>query len=51
MVKRYGGVPLVLKVQDMNEGDKLFVSRNKEDEVYDFIIKECDDITKILPES
>lgn len=51
MVKRYGGVPLVLSVQDINDGDKLFVSRNKEDEVYDFIIKECDDIAKILPES
>ena len=36
MVKRYGGVPLVLSVQDINDGDKLFVSRNKEDEVYDF---------------
>lgn len=50
MVKRYGGVPLVTRAQSINEGEALFVSRNTEEEVYDFIIKECDEVSKILPD-
>jgi hypothetical protein len=50
MVKRYGGVPLITKVQDY-DGDisKLYVARNTEKEIYDFIKSECDDIVNILP--
>lgn len=45
MVKRYGGVPLVLKSQSIDTPiEELMVPRNKEVEVYDFIIKECDEI-------
>ncbi len=51
MVKRYGGVPLITVPQtpDMPEED-LFPKRNKEQEVYDFIISECDTIANDLPE-
>jgi len=51
MVKRYGGVPIVLKPQNITDGDALFVPRNKEKEVYDLIGKECDTISAVLPES
>lgn len=50
MVKRYGGVPLITRAQSINEGEDLFVPRNTEGEVYDFIIRECDEISKTLPE-
>ncbi|MBD8487777.1 RagB/SusD family nutrient uptake outer membrane protein [Echinicola sp. CAU 1574] len=43
MVKRYGGVPLITKVQDVNDPEEeLYPSRNTEQEVYDFIISELD---------
>lgn len=51
MVKRYGGVPIILVPQNINDGDALFVPRNKEKEVYELIRKECDTISAILPES
>jgi hypothetical protein len=45
MVKRYGGIPLITTAQAINESpDQLFVPRNKEVEVYDFIINEMDAI-------
>lgn len=50
MVKRYGGVPLITEAQDIDlPEEKLFVSRNSEKEVYDFIADECDMISEILP--
>jgi hypothetical protein len=51
MVKRYGGVPLIKDVQDVNAGDALFVPRNTEKEVYDFIAAECDASASLLQES
>ncbi|MEZ5041634.1 MAG: RagB/SusD family nutrient uptake outer membrane protein [Saprospiraceae bacterium] len=52
MVKRYGGVPILTKAQSIDTPkEELFVSRNSEKEVYDFIIAEMDDLSKILPES
>lgn len=52
MVRRYGGVPLVLIVLSPDApDDSLFVPRNTEKEVYDFIASELDDIATILPES
>lgn len=52
MVIRYGGVPILTTVQDINTpSDQLFVSRNSEKEVYDFIISEMDVLAVILPES
>lgn len=51
MVKRYGGVPILTIPQSLDTpGDELFVPRNSEQEVYDFIAKECDEIADILPE-
>jgi hypothetical protein len=51
LVKRYGGVPLVTEAQTYDAGnvDDLMVSRNKEVEIYDFIIAECNDIAPKLP--
>lgn len=52
MVKRYGGVPIISKAQEYTGDVKaLYIARNKESEVYDFIKTECDDIVKILPET
>jgi len=51
MVKKYGGIPLITKPQKIEDGEANFVPRNKEQEVYDFIGKECDEIAQILPES
>ena len=51
MVKRYGGVPLITKVQQLSDPhDELYPKRNKEAEVYDFIIAEIDAIANDLPE-
>ncbi|RYE19613.1 MAG: RagB/SusD family nutrient uptake outer membrane protein, partial [Sphingobacteriales bacterium] len=49
MVERYGGVPLITTAQAINEPiEQLFVGRNKEEEVYDFIISEMDAIVSDL---
>lgn len=52
LVKRLGGVPLITEVQEY-DGDltALQVPRNKEDEVWDFIRTEMDDIVDDLPET
>lgn len=52
MVKRYGGVPLVTKVQRLEGVDveTLRLPRNKEYEIYDFIKAECQAIESLLPE-
>lgn len=51
LVKRYGGVPLIEVPQeyDPNNLEALFVTRNKEAEIYDFIINECRDAAQSLP--
>lgn len=52
MVKRYGGVPIIDKPQPIDAPEEeLFVSRNKEIEVYDFILNELDAIVDDLPPS
>lgn len=54
MVKRYGGVPLLTKALKLDDPDELLYSaRNKEDDIYQFIINELNDIidNKMLPES
>lgn len=49
MVKRYGGVPLIIEAQEINISDEeMFPKRNSEKEIYDFIIKELEEITPIL---
>ena len=50
MVKRYGGVPLIQKAQlTTDPQSELFAPRNSEKEVYDFIIREIDEIIGDLP--
>lgn len=50
LVKRYGGVPLITKLQKIDDPqEELAPARNKEAEIYDFIISELDEIKDILP--
>ncbi|MEX0273415.1 MAG: RagB/SusD family nutrient uptake outer membrane protein [Flavobacteriaceae bacterium] len=50
MVKRYGGVPILTKPQAFDTPqEELLVSRNSEQEVYDFVISELDAIVEQLP--
>ena len=54
MVKRMGGVPLILEPLTYNfSGDPSYLRmpRAKESEVYDFILKEADEIKTQLPSS
>ena len=52
MVKRYGGVPLITRSQQLNDPDEeLYRSRDKEEVVYDFILSELDAIVDVLPET
>ena len=50
LVKRYGGVPLIDEPQqyDPNNLEALMVPRNKEVEIYDFIVKECQEADIII---
>lgn len=49
MVKRYGGVPLITKAQETTASEEeLFPKRNSEQEIYDFIIGELQDINETL---
>jgi hypothetical protein len=50
MVKRYGGVPIIKEVQDINaDSTVLYPKRNSEQECYDFIISECQQAAEELP--
>ncbi len=52
MVKRYGGVPLITKAQNMDDSkETLYPARNTEQEIYDFINSEMDAIASDLPET
>ena len=46
LLKFYGGIPIVTKVLELNE---TIPSRNTEEEVYDFIMTECDKAAAKLP--
>lgn len=51
LVKRYGGVPLITKTQKVDDPkEELYPMRDKEKEIYDFIISECDLCFSDLPE-
>ena len=51
LVKRYGGVPLITKLQNLDDAkEDLYPARNKEQEIYDFIISELEEIKNILPD-
>ncbi len=49
MVKRYGGVPLITKPQELT--DDLLVKRNSTKECFDFIIDELEACGPLLPDS
>lgn len=52
MVKRMGGVPIITEpLQYDYSGDVTYLQkpRNKESEVYDFILQECEEIKSMLP--
>lgn len=47
MVRLYGGIPIIDKAQSLS--DDIYVSRNKTSECIDFIIKDLDEATSVLP--
>lgn len=49
MVKRVGGIPLILEVQDISDKDSLYKKRNKTSECISQIIQDLDDAIKSLP--
>lgn len=50
LVKRYGGVPLIKEPQSIDQPvEELYVPRNSEKEIYDFIGSEMDELVNILP--
>lgn len=51
LVKRYGGVPLITIPQTLEEMDNLKVPRSKEEEIYEFIKAEVDEIVVDLPDT
>ena len=53
LAKRYGGVPLIKESQvyDPNNLDALATPRDAEQSVYDFIVGECQDVAKVLPQA
>lgn len=52
LVKRYGGVPLITKPQNLTDSrEVLFPARDSEQKIYDFIISELDAIASELPET
>ncbi len=52
LVKRYGGVPLITKPQSIDQPvEELYVPRNSEKEIYDFIGSEMDELVNILPDT
>ena len=51
LVKRYGCVPLITYPQSFDAPyEELYVKRNSEKEIYDFIRTEMDDIIDVLPD-
>jgi len=51
MVQAYGGVPLILQVQDNNNIPSLFVKRNKSSECFTQMEKDLTDAASMLPDS
>lgn len=49
MVKRYGGVPLITKTQQITDSqESLYPKRDNEQAIYDFVLAECDSILSSL---
>lgn len=52
MVKRYGGVPLIIVPQKIDDPKAtLYPARDSEQKIYDFVISEADSIAADLPEA
>lgn len=52
MVKRYGGVPLITRTQQLNDTEEeLYRIRDKEDDIYQFILTELDAIANELTDA
>lgn len=52
MIKRYGGVPLITRVQSIEDSnEELFRERDTEADIYDFILKEIDEILNDLEDT
>ncbi len=52
LVKRYGGIPVIDKLQNIDDPEEeLFRARDKEEDVYNFIISEIDAILPDLPQA
>jgi len=52
MVKRYGGIPLITKTTQLGDSEEvLYPKRDKEEDVYNFILSECDAVAADLPET
>ena len=52
MVKRYGGIPLITKTTQLGDSEEvLYPKRDKEEDIYNFILSECDAIAADLPET
>ncbi len=50
MVKRWGGIPLITTVQNLDDDpETIFIPRNKEQEIYDFVDAEMNAIFDDLP--
>lgn len=50
MVIRYGGVPIITEPQSIDApAEVIYIPRNSEKEVYDFIINETTELAQILP--
>lgn len=51
LVKKYGGMPIITEVQNFEDNlEDLQVERNREEEVYEFILNELDLAIQDLPE-
>ncbi|MFC5624951.1 RagB/SusD family nutrient uptake outer membrane protein [Algoriphagus winogradskyi] len=51
MVIRFGGVPLITKVQSVDDPEsELYPSRATEEEIYNFIVTELDEIIATMPD-
>lgn len=52
LVKRYGGVPIILENQEYTDDfESLRVPRNTEKETWDLVMAECDKAIALLPEN
>jgi hypothetical protein len=52
LVKRFGGVPLITVPQSIDASDEeLYVYRDKEEEIYDFVLEELDACIDDLPDA